>query len=98
MIVRTSIFALPLLILVWSLDLYVFLACLRLLLARFRGPRTRSMCLWLQQATDFLPARVCQWIALRRRRYPPPWLPWVVVIMGCLVVRHLVIRFVVEVL
>jgi len=98
MIIHTSIFALPLLIVVWSLDLYVFLACIRLSLSRFGGARAQAACAWLRQVTDSIPQRVELWLARRSRDYPPKWVPWVIVMAGCIALRYLIFWFVVRVL
>lgn len=98
MIVQTNILATPLLIVAWSIDVYLFLSALRFALSHLRGRRAQEACQWLKPMTDWLPSQVGHRLARRGECSHFTWLPWLVVIVACLVLRHLIIWFVVEVL
>ena len=94
MIITTSIFAVPLMIVVWTLDSYLFLVTVRLLLARLGGPRTVRLALALQPLTDGIPDRVHRWLIARHVRPVPLWGSWVIVIGGAMTLRYLLIGLV----
>ncbi len=90
-IYTTSLFAVPLMLLVWAADTYVFLASIRLVLGRVAAPRESGWFGGLQHLTDGLPrladAQLRRWF-----RKIPPWVPWATVILAAIVLRHLLIR------
>ena len=86
-----SIFALPFLLAIWALDLYLILASIRLILPHIRGDRPSRWCMTLQSFTDPCPDALRRWLEARRSKPTPSWLPWLTVILGVLVLRHLLI-------
>lgn len=91
MIIHTNILALPLILLVWVLDAYLLIAFVRLVLSRVSGMQSKPLYLSLQQLTDGIPSRVNRWIAGWRDVSNPSWLPWLVVLVSLIVIRHLVV-------
>jgi len=87
----TNILILPLMLLAWLIDVYLLLAGVRLVLGRMKGTGPAHACEWLQQVTDPVPAVVCHWLEQRCARPAPPWLPWLVVLIGGLLARHLAV-------
>ncbi len=90
-IYTTNILALPLILLVWAIDLYLLLAGIRLLLSRIRSSRTHSFCLVIRRFTDPLPCAVRQWLSTRQTKPVPNWLPWLIVGAGAVLIRHILI-------
>lgn len=88
---NTSIFALPVLLAIWALDLYLLLAAIPLILSRISGDRPNHWCMSLRQFTDPIPMAIHRWLMRRRTTPIPGWMPWLIVILGCLVLRHLLI-------
>lgn len=95
MIFTTSIIAVPLLIIVWTLDSYLFLATARLLLTRLGGHRTATLGLVLQPLTESIPYCVQRWLSARQVRPIPLWVSWAIVIGGAMILRHLLIGLVI---
>ena len=94
MIYSTSLFAAPVMLLVWAADIYVFLASVRLILGRVAGARDSQTFCCLQHLTDGLPQRV-ERLLCRESLAGPTWLPWGIVMGGAIVLRHLLIGLVV---
>lgn len=90
----TNILVAPLLLVAWTLDVYVFLACLRLLLGKFPGvgPARVSQC--LQVITDPLPLAAARLLHRRSGKGVPPWLPWLIVILAAVIMRYAVVGLV----
>ena len=84
-----NILAAPLLVLMWTVDLYVFLASLRLLCSRIKNFDDTRWLNAIKELVDPLPALVGRQLARRSRRTVAPWLPWVIVILGLLLLRPL---------
>jgi len=91
MIVTTNILAIPLAMGIWAIDAYLLLASVRLGLARCSAPWARRLCNSLREFTDGIPAALVQWVSTWRRRPPPSWAAWCVVLGGALVLRHLIV-------
>ena len=70
MFYTTNILAAPLILLAWMLDLYVFLAGLRLLLTRLEATRNSKFCLAICQIVDPMPLRVSNWLSVKRASTP----------------------------
>jgi hypothetical protein len=90
MIHPVNILVAPLALVLWAIDIYVFLAGIRLIAGRLSGPKAAEVCSWLRQATDSLPHGVEVWMAAHTARPVPRWLPWVVVIVAAILVRNLI--------
>jgi hypothetical protein len=91
MIAATHILVTPLVLVIGTIDLYLALAGLRWILRGFSTVHSIPLYVSLQRCIDPLPAAVNRWIARRRGGSWPPWLGWVVVIGGGLIVRQLVL-------
>ena len=89
MIYTTNILAVPVILLIWSLDLYLLLVAARLVAGRISGQKAVQLCSCLQLFTDGPPHRVERWIAGRTERPIPSWLPWLVVVFVAMFVRQL---------
>jgi uncharacterized protein YggT (Ycf19 family) len=90
----TNILVAPLLLAAWALDVYVFLACLRLLLGRFAGPAATNVCQGLGVITDPLPLAVGRVLARRSAAVLPSWLPWLIVILAAVILRYALVGLV----
>lgn len=86
-----NIFALPLLLVAWSVGLYLTAAAARVMLGRCRSPRAVRLAEALAPFTDGVPSVLERW--LRRRGYTSsPWLPWAIFFAGGLIVHQLLLR------
>jgi hypothetical protein len=89
----TNILVAPLLLVAWTLDVYVFLACLRLLLARVTGETAAAVCRGLRVIVDPLPAAIGRWLVFGNSR-PRAWLPWLIVILAAVSLRYALVGLV----
>jgi hypothetical protein len=91
MIHTTNILAAPLLIIAWGIDAYLFLATARLIFGQLPATRESQLSHALKKIVDPL----AQWLNRKAsawfHRPGPPWLPWTIVFVGCLTVRHLLL-------
>ena len=96
MIVINNIAAIPILIAIWSADVFLFLTCVRLTLGQL--PRLRDAALFrsLQELIDPWPRALDSYLASRRDSPTPTWVSWVILITCLLVVRHLLASFVIS--
>jgi len=92
----TNIVAIPLLLTLWALDVYLFLTVVRLILGRIRNSKVVRVSLALAPLTDPLPNTLSHWLLARRSKPVPLWLPWLIVVFGCLILRHLLIWIVLK--
>jgi hypothetical protein len=95
MIYPTSIFALPLVLAGFAVDVWLLAAAIRLVL---RGmPKTHNslgnQC--LEQYVDPIPARLQQWMS-RSGKTHPDWLIWFILILGLVIVKHLLIWMILQ--
>lgn len=96
-VVTTSILALPLIVLLWVLEGYVLLVCVRLVFARLTNLSWAArICDRLKPFTDPLPEAVRRLLSRRFRRPVASWLPWLVAIGGALLMEQLVVLAVVK--
>ena len=91
MIYTTNILAAPLVLIIWCIDVYIFLASVRLILGRLRIATLAQVRVNLQQLTDPVPQAMHTWMSARWRKPLPPWLPWAIVLFICFVLRHVLI-------
>ena len=99
MIIYThNILTAPLLIAVWCIDLYLFLAAIRFVLITMQGTQSNGLHLFLQRLTDPIPLAIHRRLIRRRTTPIPGWFPWLIVVFGCLVLRHLLIWIVLKTL
>lgn len=85
----TNILTGPLLLGIWAIDIYLFLAAARLVLGRLSSTCNGRVCLALKLFTDPIPGRVLQRLQQRRASPVPLWQPWVIVLGSAVVIRHL---------
>ena len=83
------ILALPVLLLIWSIDLWLLLASVRLILGWI--PAAGRACQALSRLTDPVPQVVHGWLSRRGHKPVPTWLLWLIVLLAALVVRHLLV-------
>ena len=83
------ILALPVLLLIWSIDLWLLLASVRLILGWI--PAAGRACQALSRLTDPVPQVVHGWLSRRRQKPVPAWLPWLIVTVSSLLLRHILI-------
>jgi uncharacterized protein YggT (Ycf19 family) len=98
MIYTTNVFAAPLIMVVWAIDIYVFLLSLRLLLSQLTSTFDSRFCRGLGLFTDPIVETVRRWLLKCRREPVANWMPCLTVVFAGLIVRHLMIWIVVSVL
>ena len=89
MIVITNILAWPFVIAVWFIDTYILLINLRLVVGRLSSTRNTIFHLALRQLTEPLYHTANRWLSRWRNQPLPTWIPWLVVIVTALLLRHL---------
>jgi uncharacterized protein YggT (Ycf19 family) len=87
----TNILAAPLVMLIWAIDVYLFLVCIRLLLGRIDTASAAKVCHGLRSITDPLPMAVQRAVAQRRGRPVPSWAAWLIVILATVTCRCLIV-------
>jgi hypothetical protein len=91
MIFVTNIFNLPLLIAVWLIEAYIFLAVARLILANVPSGRHTRLYRQVKLLTDLLPDFISRQLAEISKATIPPWVPWAVAILSLCVVRQILV-------
>jgi hypothetical protein len=76
-IYTTNILAVPFMLLLWALDLYLFLLAIRLIVARLPRAWAQRALPVLQTFTDAVPQAVDRRLTKWRGRRVETWLPWV---------------------
>jgi len=87
----TNILALPLVLLAWAIDVYLFLACIRLGCSLFRGAGAARLRGTLRLVTDPLPEAISHRLSGHLRRPVPLWLSWLLVFLMGMVLRQLLL-------
>jgi hypothetical protein len=95
MLVTQNIFLVPLIVVVGTLDLFLFLAGLRLLLGQLSTTRTSKLCLALAELTDPVRLLVDRRVSRWTHRQPPRWAAWLIVFGSVLIIRHGLLRLIV---
>ena len=85
----TNIFAVPLVLVIWLMDVFVFLACMRLILGRITGEWPSRVASGLAPITDPIPRALGSYIDSRRQRAVPSWAPWLCVLGGAVMARYM---------
>ena len=96
MIYTTNILAVPLVIALWALDMYLFLLIAYSVLTRLSGERASQLCSCLKLFTEPLPQVVKRWLGRHTSTPVKQWVPWAVVILACLIIRHVLILVIVS--
>ncbi len=96
MIVVPNMLLWPLVVAVWTIDTYLFLAVIRLLFGRFRGSWPARICCSLREVIDPLPRVLGGWLASRRNKPVARWVPWGAVLSAALIARHVLVAIVVS--
>lgn len=86
----------PLILLIWAIDLYLFTASLRLILGQLSAARSSVLCQALRELVDPIPNRVESWLTAWRHRPTPGWVSWVIVISAVMVARHFLVLLIVR--
>lgn len=94
----TSIFASPLIMFIWVIDIYLFLASVRFVTNQYQNTRNSRVCQGLKLLIDPVPNAVSRKLSRFRRKSSPLWLPWLIVILFTVFLRHLLIWIVITVL
>lgn len=91
MIVITSLFNLPFLILIWLIETYLLLVAIRFLLAAIpalsHSHVHQKVKLLTDAAPDFVGRHLSQWTDSA----VPAWVPWVIVVLSACMLRQLLI-------
>ena len=96
MIFISNPFVLPLLVLVWSIDAWLWLASIRLILGQLPSFRSGSVCQCLKRLTDTLPQVMGLSVSRWTKKQMPSWLTWLVAVASLVMIRHLVLSFVIR--
>jgi hypothetical protein len=88
MIYTNNILALLLVLAIWAIDTWLFVAGLRLILSLFPSIQHSNFCHSLAELVDPLTQTVVPYVSRWSHRSIPPWLPWVIIILAAIVVRH----------
>lgn len=94
----TSIFASPLIMMIWVIDIYLFLASVRFVASQYPRTRNSRVCQGLKLIIDPLSNAVDRKLARLRRKSSPVWMPWLIVIVLAFFARHFLIWVVIAVL
>ncbi len=90
-IYTTNILAGPLLLIIWAIDMCLFVVLLRLILGRLQNTRNGAFCQSLSQLVDPIPQAVAHRLTCWRGRPVPAWVAWATAIVGVLVIQHLLV-------
>jgi uncharacterized protein YggT (Ycf19 family) len=88
---RLNLFAAPLLLVVWAIDVYLFLACIRLGCNLFKGSGAARLRDTLRPVTDPLPEAISHRLSGHLRRPVPLWLSWLLVFLLGMVLKQLLL-------
>ena len=83
------LFAMPFLLAVGLIDLYLLVTALRLITAQLASPGACRIDTAISQFTDPLPNAIRRWLQGRTNRITPAWAPWLIVIGSLIVIRSL---------
>ena len=87
----TNILALPLMLLAWAIDVYLFLACIRMGCNLFKGSGAARLRDTLRPVTDPLPEAISGRLSGHLRRPVPLWLSWLLVFLLGMVLKQLLL-------
>ena len=96
MVYTTNILALPLVLIVWALDIYLLLVMVYVVAGKLSGERASRVRQCLEQFARPMPQAVRRWLERRTAKPVKQWVPWVVVALVGLVIRHLLALLIVS--
>ena len=91
MVYITNLFNLPLLILIWLIELYLFLATARLIVATIPSAQKTYFYQHLKLLTDFVPETLSRKLAIWKDKSIPLWLSWFIVLVSGFIIRQALI-------
>jgi len=94
-IIPFNLITLPLLLIVWTADLYLFAICLRLLLGRLVAVQGTTFYSALCELTGPVRGMVDRCFSTIWRRPITGWVVWAVVILALFILRHLLLFIIV---
>ena len=97
MIYTTNILTIPLVIVLWTVDVYFFLLMVYGLLTRLSGERARQLRLALKPFIEPVPSLIRRRLERCATRSVKQWVPWAVVISAGLIVRYILVSLIVSV-
>jgi len=87
----TNPFCLPLLFMVWVIELYLFAAFIRLVMTQIPTARQSNLYQQIRLLTDFMPEAVAKRLPKGKEQPSPTWLAWLIVLVSGIILRHLLI-------
>lgn len=97
MIYTTSILALPLILLVWFVDVYLLLMTVYAVIGRFPGERAGQLRMCLGRFVEPIPQAVERWLKRNTAKSVKRWAAWAIVIALGVVVRRLAALMIVSI-
>lgn len=92
----TNVFNLPLLIMIWLIEAFLFLAVVRLILANVQSARQGHMYQQVKFLTDLFPDVIGKGLAkVSSSASIPSWLPWVITVLLLLIIRQILVQIVI---
>jgi len=91
MIYISNIFNLPLLIIIWLIEAYLFVAACRLIVAKIPSARQTYFYKNLKLLTDFVPEALSRKLLKWKDKSIPSWLAWFIVILSGFILRQALI-------
>jgi uncharacterized protein YggT (Ycf19 family) len=87
----SNLFNLPLLIVIWLIEAYLFLASARLIVARIPSARQTYFYQNLKLLVDFVPEALRRKLAKWKDKSIPSWLAWFIVMLSGFILRQALI-------
>ena len=97
MVFITNPFLLPLLIVIWSAEAWVFLASIKLILDKIPSMQNNRIRRSLGPFTDSLPNLTTRCIQRLANKSTPDWAAWLITFVAVIFLRHILILFVMAV-
>lgn len=97
MIIHAPILTAPLILVAWALDMYLFLCAVRLVSGLLRHPAAAKVGAALRPVTDPGPRALENWLRRKAKGTPRPWVPWLIVCLGAVVLRQALVALVIAV-
>lgn len=88
MIYITNIWALPLILLIYSCNAYLFILTLRLVLSQLHATRDTGLCRSLADLTDPMSCYVSDLLERWTKKAVPASVPWLLIVLAIVIVRH----------